>query len=111
MWRGEALLPNAPSSVQVLASPLTGDLSSYELLKFLQALLGSIPIVHIDDVCKAHVFCVEKSSLSGRFLCASAYPTMQEILDYYEQKYPELYVIKEQVKSSILMINFSKLFD
>ena len=92
---GEALLPCAPSSMQVLASPLTGDMSWYEPLKFLQALWGSIPIVHIDDVCEAHVFCMEKSSLSGRFLCASAYPTMQEIVDYYEHKYPELNVIKE----------------
>ena len=43
---GEALLPNAPLSIEALASPLTGDPSRYKLLKFLQALLGSIPTVH-----------------------------------------------------------------
>nr|QZX42568.1 dihydroflavonol 4-reductase [Lycoris sprengeri] len=85
---GDAILPNAPLSVQQLVSPLTGDPLCYKLQKFLQALVGSIPVIHIEDLCDAHVFCLEKSSVSGRFLCASAYPTMQEIVEYYKKKYP-----------------------
>lgn len=92
---GDSLLPYAPLSVRVFASPLTGDPRHCRQLKFLQALLCSVPIVHVDDVCEAHIFCMEKSSLSGRFLCASAYPTMQEFVDYYKQKYPDLSVTNE----------------
>jgi len=92
---GDALLPTAPLSVQIFVSPLTGHLFCYKQLKFLQALLGSIPMIHVDDVCEALVFCMEKSSLSGRFLCASAYPTMREFMDYCEQKYPGFIVTKE----------------
>lgn len=92
---GDTLLPAVPSSVQCMVSPLTGDKVKHRQIKFLQALLGSVPLVHIEDVCEAHIFCMEKPSMAGRFLLASAYPTMQEIVDYYTQNYPELRVIKE----------------
>lgn len=92
---GDTILPYVPSSVRVIVSPLTGDKVSHTQMKFLQALLGSLPLVHIEDVCEAHAFCMEKPSMTGRFLLACAYPSMQEIVDYYAAKYPELDVIKE----------------
>lgn len=92
---GDSLLPNSSLSVEVIVSPFTGDLVYHKQLKFLQALTGSLPMIHIEDVCDAHMFCIEKSSISGRFLCAAEYLTMRDIVDYYEQEYPELSVIKE----------------
>ncbi|CAL5437641.1 unnamed protein product [Camellia sinensis] len=74
---------------------LTGNLSSYAGLRFLQELLGSVPLLHIDDVCEAHIFCMEKRSLRGRFLCSAVDPTIQEIANYYQENYPQLKIIPE----------------
>ncbi|XP_010915682.1 NADPH HC-toxin reductase 1 [Elaeis guineensis] len=92
---GDTLLPSMSLSARCMISPLTGEKMSYRQLKFLQALVGSVPLVHIEDVCEAHTFCMEKPSMAGRFLVASAYPTMQELVDYYTKSYPELRVIQK----------------
>ncbi|XP_072979184.1 NADPH HC-toxin reductase 1-like isoform X2 [Typha angustifolia] len=98
---GGTILPFVPSSVQVIVSPLTGTEVYYRQLKFLQALLGSVPLVHIEDVIEAHVFCMEKDSMAGRFLCASAYPTMQEMSEYLVKTFPENVVIEEVVGEGV----------
>jgi hypothetical protein len=35
-------------------------------------LLGSVPVTHVDDVCHALVFYMERPAMAGRFLCAAA---------------------------------------
>ncbi|CAL5360181.1 unnamed protein product [Camellia sinensis] len=85
----------AASSLAVIISQLTGNLSCYAGLRFLQELLGSVPLLHIDDVCEAHIFCMEKRSLRGRFLCSAVDPTIQEIANYYQENYPQLKIIPE----------------
>ncbi|PSS11325.1 Anthocyanidin reductase [Actinidia chinensis var. chinensis] len=94
---GDTLLSYVPASVAVAISQLTGNLSYYNSLRFLQELLGSIPLVHIDDVCEAHIFCMEikQQSLRGRFLCAAVDPTIQEMAKYYQQNYPPALKISE----------------
>ncbi|KAI8569753.1 hypothetical protein RHMOL_Rhmol02G0301600 [Rhododendron molle] len=89
------LLPYLPASVAVTVSQITGNLSAYNSLRFLQELLGSIPMVHIDDVREAHIFCIEKESLRGRFLCTPADPTVKEIAKYYQENYPPLKISEE----------------
>ncbi|KAH7658189.1 Anthocyanidin reductase protein, partial [Dioscorea alata] len=54
-----------------LACGLHREEQCYRQLEFLQGLLGSEPLVHVDDVCEAHIFCMEKPSMAGRFLCAN----------------------------------------
>ncbi|XVF51349.1 hypothetical protein PTKIN_Ptkin04bG0178000 [Pterospermum kingtungense] len=51
----------------------------------LRAFKCGIPLVHIDDVCDAHIFCIEKPSMRGRFLCAAANPTISEIATFSEK--------------------------
>ncbi|THU60992.1 hypothetical protein C4D60_Mb07t18590 [Musa balbisiana] len=81
-----------------MVSPVTGKKLPHESLMFLQAVLGSVPLVHIEDVCEAHVFCMERESMFGRFLCAVAYPTMQDIVDQYAEKYPQLPILIREVE-------------
>lgn len=76
---GDTLLSYMTPSVGTLISPLTSHESYYISLKFIEELLGKVPLVHIDDVCDAHIFCIEKSSIGGRFLCASDYVSVAEI--------------------------------
>ncbi|XP_061980369.1 NADPH HC-toxin reductase 1-like [Populus nigra] len=87
---GETILSHVPSSVQVIISPFTGNMFGYyQGLKFIEEVLGSVPLVGIDDVCEAHIFCMENPSMKGRFLCSAADPTVREIKAYLEEYHPE----------------------
>ncbi|KAG6684838.1 hypothetical protein I3842_12G083400 [Carya illinoinensis] len=92
---GEAILPQLPASVETILSPLTEKLYFSKALKFLQELLGSIPLVHIEDVCRAHIFCMEKPLMKGRFLCAAANPTIRGIAIYFQEKFAKNQIAKE----------------
>eukprot|EP00262_Sarcandra_glabra_P019879 TRINITY_DN771_c0_g1_i3.p1 TRINITY_DN771_c0_g1~~TRINITY_DN771_c0_g1_i3.p1 ORF type:complete len:186 (-),score=29.48 TRINITY_DN771_c0_g1_i3:137-694(-) len=95
---GDTLLPYVPGSLGTLISQLTCKIANYKQLKLLQELSGSVPLVHIDDVCEAHVFCMETPSITGRFLCASTYPTTVEIATFYQNNHKELEIAKEFVE-------------
>ncbi|KAB1215469.1 Dihydroflavonol-4-reductase [Morella rubra] len=93
---GETLLPYVPGSMETIVSPITGNLDFLNSLKLLQELLGSIPLIHIEDVCRAHIFCMEKPSMKGRFLCSATNPTIREIATYLQEKFPEYHEIAIQ---------------
>ncbi|OIW20507.1 hypothetical protein TanjilG_14005 [Lupinus angustifolius] len=65
------------------------DETTYQTLKFIEDLDGKIPVVHIDDVCEALIFCTKKPSMHGRFLVAAAYVSSSDVANYYFQTYPE----------------------
>ncbi|KAK4849562.1 hypothetical protein QYF36_026135 [Acer negundo] len=94
---GETLLPYMPSSVVVLISQLTNNEDMYQELRYMEELLGKVPIVHIDDICEAQIFCMEQPSINGRFLCASCYVSSAEIASYYQQHFPEFHLKQEGV--------------
>ncbi|AES63793.1 putative dihydroflavanol 4-reductase [Medicago truncatula] len=86
---GDALLSYLPASVAVIISQIHDNEVAYQSLKFLEDIDGKIPLVHIDDVCEAHIFCAEDPSINGRFLVANSYASSAEIANYYLQNYPE----------------------
>jgi nucleoside-diphosphate-sugar epimerase len=93
---GETILSHLPLSVQVIFSQISGNIFGYyQGLKFIEELLGSVPLVHIDDVCEAHIFCMEKPSMKGRFLCSAADPTVKEIKTHLEENHSE-FMIEEK---------------
>ncbi|XP_047062889.1 putative anthocyanidin reductase [Lolium rigidum] len=112
---GDTILPYASSSMHNMLSPLTGVELYHKNLMFLQSLLGSVPLVHVDDVCEAHVICMERPSdiAGGRYLCAVGYPNMQDILEHYAGKHPELkLMIKEVVGEGVrVQANTKKLVE
>ncbi|KAK4364169.1 hypothetical protein RND71_015527 [Anisodus tanguticus] len=89
---GHTFLPYIPASTAVILSVLTHEETSYNALKFLEELMGKIPIVHIEDVCEAHLFSMEVASINGRFLCASSFVSTADISTYYQQNFPEFNV-------------------
>ncbi|XP_021803709.1 anthocyanidin reductase ((2S)-flavan-3-ol-forming)-like, partial [Prunus avium] len=91
---GETLLSYLATSVGVLISQLTGDSFGYNGLKLMQEVNGSVPLVHIEDVCQAHIFCMEQPSMSGRFCCAVASPNINEIASYFQENYSEHKIAK-----------------
>ncbi|KAJ0932653.1 putative anthocyanidin reductase ((2R,3R)-flavan-3-ol-forming) [Helianthus annuus] len=87
---GGGCLPYPTTSVLLFISQIANNSTYYQSLRYLEELLGKIPIVHIEDVCRAHIFCAEMPSINGRFLCASSYVTTAEIAKFYQKTYPEL---------------------
>ncbi|KAF8664166.1 hypothetical protein HU200_054914 [Digitaria exilis] len=112
---GDTVLPDAPGSIRSVVSPLTGDEVWHGGLKFMQALLGAVPVVHVDDACEAHVFFMEcPAPVTGRFLCAAGHPNMRDIVDHYGRKHPELKLRIEEVVEegvSVQPAGTSKLMD
>ncbi|OEL35479.1 Anthocyanidin reductase [Dichanthelium oligosanthes] len=94
---GDTIQPYLCSSIPVIVSPLTGHAVHHNSLLFMQALLGSVPVAHVEDVCEAHAFCMDQPSMAGRFLCAAGYPNMRDLLDRFVSKYPEIKIQLEQV--------------
>ncbi|XP_022759581.1 dihydroflavonol 4-reductase-like [Durio zibethinus] len=92
---GDTVLSYTPTSVATLISQLTNQTWCYQALRFVEETVGKLPIVHIDDVCEAHIFCMENPPISGRFLCASSYVSAAEIARCYQLYYPEFHVKQE----------------
>ncbi|CAI0441218.1 unnamed protein product [Linum tenue] len=93
---GDTILSHVPTSVEVIVSPATGNLFGYNHgLMLIQELLGSVPLVHVEDACEALVFCVEgekTASLKGRFLCAAGSLSVREIATCIRGRHPECHV-------------------
>ncbi|KAK9040665.1 hypothetical protein V6N11_015806 [Hibiscus sabdariffa] len=67
-------------------------------LRFLEELLGKVPILHLEDVCDALILCMEKPSINGRFLCASAYVSSAENAGHHQTSFPEIEIPDEFVE-------------
>ncbi|XP_047342109.1 putative anthocyanidin reductase [Impatiens glandulifera] len=84
------MLGYVPMSVRAVVGQLTGHPFSYLGLKSIQELSGSVPLIHIEDVCEAFIFCTEQSSMKGRFMCVAVDPTISEMAEYFQNKNPKL---------------------
>lgn len=92
---GETRLSHLPISVEVIFAHLSGNSCLYNSLKLLEEITGSVPLVHIEDVCRAHLFCMERPSMRGRFFCAASHPTVKGIGLFFQDYYPEYKIAKE----------------
>ncbi|GAV73976.1 Epimerase domain-containing protein [Cephalotus follicularis] len=75
----------------VLAPQPTSTL--FLILSVIKGLRGEYPnttigFVHIDDVVAAHIFAMEESKASGRFVCSSSVAHWSQIIDMLKAKYP-----------------------
>ena len=57
----------------------------------------TISLIHVDNVCEAHIFCMEKPTMRGRFLCSAVNASTKKIADCYCEndlkfKIPEEYM-------------------
>ncbi|XP_037481039.1 anthocyanidin reductase ((2S)-flavan-3-ol-forming)-like [Triticum dicoccoides] len=77
-----------PSVLDVL-SLLSGDEARVRTLKFIVRMSGSIPLVHVDDICRAEIFVAEEEAASGRYICCSLNTTVVELARFLAAKYPQ----------------------
>ncbi|KAE8717174.1 hypothetical protein F3Y22_tig00110057pilonHSYRG00084 [Hibiscus syriacus] len=74
---------------------LIGKPQTFEGLEFMEEVMGSVPILHVEDATDAHIFCMEKPYMSGRFVCAAANPTIRELTTYFRQYYSQYQISQE----------------
>ncbi|CAJ1978717.1 unnamed protein product [Sphenostylis stenocarpa] len=68
---GPFFTANVPTSVKVLLSPLTGETEYFKILSVVNVRMGSIALVHIEDICNAHIFLMEQAKAEGQYICSS----------------------------------------
>ncbi|GER43187.1 NAD(P)-binding Rossmann-fold superfamily protein [Striga asiatica] len=85
---GSFLMPSVPKSIQVLMSPVTGDSKFLSILNSVNSRMGSIALVHIEDICRAHVFLMEHAKAEGRYICCTRSCTLSELVELIINEYP-----------------------
>ncbi|ESQ54551.1 hypothetical protein EUTSA_v10025576mg [Eutrema salsugineum] len=84
---GPFLTPSLPSSLQVLLSPITGDSKLFAILSAVNKRMGSIGLVHIDDICSAHLFLMEQPKAEGQFICCVDNINTHELMAHFFKEY------------------------
>ncbi|KAG2607588.1 hypothetical protein PVAP13_4NG260100 [Panicum virgatum] len=108
---GDTLLGRVPETMESAVSPVSRNEAYSGLPRILQQLLGSLPLVHVDDVCEALVFCMERPSVAGRFLCAAAYPTIHDVAGHFAENFPHLDILRETEAVARVQLEGDKLGD
>lgn len=90
---GAAPATELHTSVPEVLSLLSGDDAMVDNLELIEKASGGIPLVHVDDVCRAEIFLAENQASSGRYVCCSLNTTAIELARFLAAKYPQ-YKIK-----------------
>ncbi|XP_042487113.1 dihydroflavonol 4-reductase [Macadamia integrifolia] len=91
---GPFFTSTVPVSVQVLLSPITGDPVLYPILSAVHSRLGSISVVHIEDICNAHIFLMEQPAAKGRYICSAHSCVMSKLVDHLALECPWLNITR-----------------
>lgn len=65
-----------------------GDPELFGILSAVNARMGSIALVHIEDICRAHLFLMEHDKAEGRYICCAQSCPLSKLLNYLAQEYP-----------------------
>ncbi|XP_027333251.1 vestitone reductase-like isoform X2 [Abrus precatorius] len=98
---GPFICPKIPGSVQNSLNFAFGKIDSFGFM--LQT-----PMVHVDDVARAHIFLLEHSSPKGRYNCSQCLVTFERISELVSAKCPEF---QQPTKGSFKLIEGTKLKD
>ncbi|CAM8982584.1 unnamed protein product [Rhodiola kirilowii] len=97
---GDTILGSAAGSLKTLLSQIRRDEATYGSLRFIEEVAGKVPVVHVEDVCNAHIYCMENPSISGRFLCANGYIKTTEISDFCAKHYPSIHIPRRMIEDT-----------
>ncbi|CAN6269393.1 unnamed protein product [Urochloa humidicola] len=95
---GAAPAPTARTSVPNCLSLLSGDEAEFAVLDGIERASGSIPMVHVDDLCLAELFVAEQEAAAGRYICCALNTTVAELARFLADKYPQ-YGVKTNLLS------------
>ncbi|PIN09542.1 Dihydrokaempferol 4-reductase [Handroanthus impetiginosus] len=84
-------MPNF-SSVEVIIPPNLkrhqGDPKLLPILSSVNSRMGSMALVHIEDICSAHIFLMEHPDAEGRYICCAESCVMSELVWLLKKQYP-----------------------
>ncbi|CAO2036623.1 unnamed protein product [Urochloa humidicola] len=86
---GSAPSLNINTSVPNFLSLLSGDEVWLGVLKAIERTSGSVPLGHIDDLCRAELFVAEEAAAAGRYICCGFSTTVVELARFLAHKYPQ----------------------
>lgn len=111
---GPFLTSAVPLSIRFLLSPLTGDSQLLPILSSVNSRMGSIGLVHTEDICNAHMYLMDHDRAEGRYICCTDSCTMSELVQHLAKLYPSpnlQRVVEEEVGSVPTEISSKKLKD
>lgn len=53
------------------------------------SMMATVPAVHVEDVCSAHIFLFEHPQANGRYICSNHTSTLADLAKSLSQKFPE----------------------
>ncbi|TVU16163.1 hypothetical protein EJB05_39714 [Eragrostis curvula] len=86
---GKAPVSKVYTSIPASLSLLSGNDADLGMLKHAEKGGGGVPMVHVDDLCRAEMFAAEEEAASGRYICCSVNTTVVELARFLAQKYPQ----------------------
>jgi len=99
---GAAPARKADASVPAMLSLLSGDQAAFGVVKAIEATTGCVPLVHVDDLCRAEIFLAEETAAAGRYNCGSLNTTIVEIARFLAHKYPQYNVNTDNLPGDLL---------
>jgi anthocyanidin reductase len=90
---GASPVPKAYTSVPAALSLLSGDEAAFDMLKGIEASFGGVPVIALEDLCRAHVFVAETGTASGRYVCCGLNTTVVEMARFLAEEYPQYNVV------------------
>lgn len=64
-----------------------GETEYFKILSSVNARMGSIALVHIEDICRAHMFLMEHAKAEGRYICSSQSYTLSNLTTLLSRVY------------------------
>lgn len=89
---GPFLTFDVPLSIRVLLSPITGDPELFGILSAVNTRMGSISLVHIEDICSAHMFLMEHAKAEGRYICCAQNCKMPKLVELLAEEYSSSHI-------------------
>jgi len=91
---GAAPSLNFNTSVPSGLALLSGDEVWLGVLKATERTSGSVPLGHVDDLCRAELFVAESPAAAGRYVCCGLNTTVAELARFLARKYPHYDVMR-----------------
>ncbi|KAG6481464.1 hypothetical protein ZIOFF_058068 [Zingiber officinale] len=77
------------NSTQLSLCLLSGNEGMIRGFRQMQCLSGSISMVHVEDLCRAHIFVAEEKVAAGRYICSAVNTSLPELACFLRMRYPQ----------------------
>ncbi|XP_020267696.1 dihydroflavonol 4-reductase [Asparagus officinalis] len=99
---GPFISSTMPPSMVTALSLITGNEAHYSIIKQIQ-------LVHLDDLCDAHIFLLNHPRAKGRYICSSHDATIHDLAKIIRDNYPQYHIPQkiEGIEDKIQPVHFS----